>query len=80
MDKAAAISRRQAQRTIDSLAVHVTARVGLHHPVRGFRLTFWCRRALNCTASAHQVHQRVENTSKFAKCSNLEKLSEQTYQ
>ena len=33
----------------DPLAVHVTARVGLHHPVRGFRLAFWCRRAPNCT-------------------------------
>ena len=56
----------------DPLAVHVTARVGLHHPVRGFRLAFWCRRAPNCTTTARQVRQRVRKMSKFAKCSPLE--------
>ena len=56
----------------DSLAVQVTAWVGSHHPVRGFRLAFWCRRAQNCMTSAHEVHQRVRNMSKFSKCSLLE--------
>ena len=42
------------------------------HPVCGFRLTFWCRRAPNCPAAAHQVRQRVGKISKFAKCSTLE--------
>ena len=42
------------------------------HPVRGFRLPFWCRRAQNFTSAAHQVRQRVRKVSKFAKCSTLE--------
>ena len=41
------------------------------HPVCGFRLTFWCRSAPNCTTSEHQVRQRVGRMSKFAKCSSL---------
>ena len=62
----------------DPLAVYVTARVGTHHPVRGFRLAFWCRRAPNCTIIEHQVRQRVGKMSKFAKCSSLAWFYEQT--
>ena len=41
------------------------------HPVCGFRLTFWCRRAPNCTTSKYQVRQGVGKMSKFANCSSL---------
>ena len=80
MEKAAGhLARTSATHDPDPLAVHVTAQMGSHHPVRGFRLAFWCRKAQNCTTSAHQVHQRVGKMSKVAKCSTLEKFSAQTF-
>ena len=60
------------------LAVHVAARVRPHHPIYGFRLAFWCRRARKCTTFVHQDRQRVENCSKFTKCSSLAWFYEQT--
>ena len=56
----------------DPLAVHVTARVGLHHPVRDFDWHSGAEERQISRPTARQVRQRVRKMSKFAKCSPLE--------